>query len=106
MQFNDFLSAEEVDYMKSLAEKTGYERSGVGGLPEMTVQNMARTSQQVFLTAYEKDPTIKALNQRIQDVVGVPNQGHFECGRVFFFFEFRFSFLFSLSLSLSLFPGF
>lgn len=64
--------------MQKLAEKTGYERSGVGGLPEATVQSMVRTSQQVFLTASENDPTVKALNKRIHDVVATPSDGHFE----------------------------
>ena len=78
VQFDDFLSPEEVDYMKTIAEKTGYERSGVGGTPSNTVESMQRTSQHVFLTAYEEDPTIKALNKKIQNVLMTPTDEHFE----------------------------
>ena len=64
--------------MKTIAEKTGYERSGVGGTPSNTVESMQRTSQHVFLTAYEEDPTIKALNKKIQNVLMTPTDEHFE----------------------------
>lgn len=42
VQFNAFLSQDEVAEMRKLAEETGYERSGVGGLPDATIQSMAR----------------------------------------------------------------
>jgi hypothetical protein len=77
VQIDDFLTEDEVDYMKTLAEAKGYERSGVGGVPTLTSETQARTSAHVFLTGEESNARVVAIESKIQLITSIP-PSHYE----------------------------